>query len=397
MNQRTPDAMGEVGNSRPRVALVSSSYAPYIGGVEEHVRQVARELQADGVAVEVWTVDRGESLGVRDAEGVIVRYLPTPLPATSPGAALRFLVRLPSAWRRWAHAVRQFRPDLVHVHCFGPNGAYALALSRRFRLPLFITSHGETVADDHSVFARSALLRWALRRGLSVAAQVTAPSQFVIDDLQANHDLVGGTVVPNGVVLDGDDGAEELAPKGRYLLGVGRLGRMKGFDLLIDAFAHATLDRDIRLVIAGDGPEQTRLQEAAEKLGLAARIEFTGRLDAAAVARAMSNAIAVVVPSRMEAFGIVALEAWRSGAPLVMTNRGGAPEFVRDGVDGVLVDAVDTVALAEAISRVAGDEALRAALTAAGLERVDEFTWERVAHAYEELYAAVSGRVEGRE
>ena len=313
------------------MALVSSSYAPYVGGVEEHVRQVARELQGGGVDVEVWTVDRGESLGTRKVEGVTVRYLPTPLPAASPGAAIRFLLQLPSAWRHWSAARRRFDPDLLHVHCFGPNGAYALAMARRFGLPLIVTSHGETVADDHAVFSRSALLRTALRRALAVAAQVTAPSQFVIDDLRSNHGLDGGTVVPNGVVLDAPDAPGGAAPAGRYLLGVGRLGRMKGFDLLIDAFARAELARDIRLVIAGDGPEQDRLQAEAEKLGLGDRVEFTGRLDDAAVARAMSGALAVVVPSRMEAFGIVALEAWRSGAPLVMTNRGGAPEFMHDG------------------------------------------------------------------
>jgi glycosyltransferase involved in cell wall biosynthesis len=353
------------------------------------VRQVARELQGDGVDVEVWTVDRGESLGTRNVEGVTVRYLPTPLPAASPGAALRFLLRLPSAWRRWSDARRRFRPELVHVHCFGPNGAYALALGRRFKLPLIITSHGETVADDHAVFARSALLRWTLRRGLAVATQVTAPSQFVLDDLRANHGLIGGTVVPNGVVLDAPEGP---APAGRYLLGVGRLGRMKGFDLLIDAFARAELARDIRLVIAGDGPERDRLEAAAEQLGLRDRVEFTGRLDAAAVAGAMSGALAVVVPSRIEAFGIVALEAWRSGAPLVMTNRGGASEFVRDGVDAILVDPEDPAALGGALSRVGADERFRAQLAIAGHTRVGEFTWVRVARAYEELYAATSGR-----
>lgn len=354
------------------------------------MRHVARQLQSDGVDVEVWTVDRGESLGIRDLEGVTVRYLPTPLPAASPGAVLRFLLRLPSAWRRWTNARRQFEPDLLHVQCFGPNGVFALAIGRRFRLPLIVTSHGETVADDHAVFSRSALLRFALRRALAVAAAVTAPSQFVIDDLRASHGLIGGIVVPNGVVLETPDATED-APNGRYLLGVGRLGHMKGFDLLIDAFAGAELARDIRLVIAGDGPERDRLQMAAEQLGLGDRVEFTGRLDAAAVAGAMSAALAVVVPSRMEAFGIVALEAWRSGAPLVMTNRGGAPEFVRDGVDAILVDPEDPVALGDALRRVSTDERFRVQLAAAGRARVGEFTWVRVARAYEELYDTASG------
>jgi glycosyltransferase involved in cell wall biosynthesis len=166
---------------------------------------------------------------------------------------------------------------------------------------------------------------------------------------------------------------------------------MKGFDLLIEAFARAELERDIRLVIAGDGPEHDRLQAHVERLALGDHVEFTGRLDGAAVAQAMSGALAVVVPSRIEAFGIVALEAWRSGAPLVMTNRGGGPGFVRDGIDGILVDPEDSDALAGALARMSSDEELRARLAAAGRARVGEFTWARVAHAYEELYAAASG------
>jgi glycosyltransferase involved in cell wall biosynthesis len=371
---------------------VSSSYVPYVGGVEEHVRQVARGLRDDGLDVEVWTVDRGESLGVRDVEGVTVRYLPTPLPAASPGAAVRFLLAIPAAWRRWADARRRFRPDVLHVQCFGPNGPYALAMHRRFGTPLLVTSHGETVADDHAVFARSTLLRSALRRALAAAHAVTAPSQFVIDDLRAHYGLVDGTVVPNGVDVDEPAASSLEPPTGRFVLGVGRLGRMKGFDLLIAAFARAELDRDIRLVIAGDGPEWDALQAEVERRGLSGRVDLVGRLDAAAVAAAMSGALAVVVPSRMEAFGIVALEAWGSGAPLVMPNRGGGPGFVRDGVDGILVDPEDPAALADAISRVATDETLRERLADAGRERVGEFTWARVAHAYEELYVAASTR-----
>jgi glycogen(starch) synthase len=391
VDQRTP---GE----RPRVALVSSSYAPYMGGVEEHVRRVAHELRDNGLDVEVWTVDRGESLGVVDDEGVTVRYLPTPLPAASPAAAFRFLRAAPSAWRRWAAARRTFAPDLLHVHCFGPNGVYALVLHRRFRTPLIVTSHGEVVADDHAVFARSRTLRTALRRALASATVVTAPSEFVLDDLRRNHGLVGGMVVPNGVALDlRDDAADgHRAPAGRYLLGVGRLGRMKGFDLLIDAFASAEVARDVRLVIVGDGPERDRLRQEADRLDLGDRVQFAGRMDSEGVAHAMSNALAVVVPSRVEAFGIVALEAWRSGRALVMTNRGGAPGFVRDGIDGILVDPEDRDALAGALSRVSSDEALRSRLGAAGRSRVREFTWASVARAYMGLYAAASGRSASR-
>ncbi|MBM7502739.1 glycosyltransferase family 4 protein [Agromyces aurantiacus] len=386
---------GTPARARHRVALVASSYAPHVGGVEEHVRQVARELAEAGDAVEVWTVDRGTGPGVREIEGVTVRYLPTPLPSGSVGGVGRFLVALPPAWRAWTSAVRAFRPDLLHVHCFGPNGVYALALHRRFRLPLVVTSHGETVADDTAVFERSTVLRVSLRRALRAAAAVTAPSEFVLERLRADFGLVGGEVVPNGVDLTLQGSGQRTPFEGRYVLGVGRLGRIKGFDLLVETFARAGLDPDLRLVIAGDGPERPALEALIRSEALDDRVLMAGRLDPATVADAMAGSIAVIVPSRVEAFGIVALEAWRSGAALVMTSRGGAAGFVRDGVDGVLVDPLDAEASADALRRVVADGDLRARLASAGRSRVAEYTWHRVAAAYLACYERVLARGRG--
>lgn len=118
-----------------RIALVCSSFAPYRGGVEEHVRHTAAALVDRGHEVVVWTVDRGEHLGVRSIDGITARYLPTPLPAARVGALARFARVAPSAWRAWGTALRADRPDLLHVHCFGPNGVYAAALARRHTLP----------------------------------------------------------------------------------------------------------------------------------------------------------------------------------------------------------------------------------------------------------------------
>jgi len=375
----------------PRVALIASSYHPYFGGVEEHVRQVARCYAQAGVPVEVWTVDRGEKLGEQMVDGIRVRYLPTPLPARRAGALARYTLRAPGARRAWRRAHAQFGPDILHVHCFGPNGVYGLRLHRATRTPLVVSSHGETLADDNGIYRRSRLLRGALAEALAAAARVSAPSEFVLDDLRANYALTGGEVVPNGVDLTVHPNPDAVPERERpYLLGVGRLGRMKGFDLLIEAFARSGLGDALRLVIAGDGPEREALQRQAEALGLGDRVRLAGRLDPQHVADSMAAARAVVVPSRAEAFGIVALEAWRSRTALVMTSLGGAPGFVRDGVDGLLVDPTDTEALARCLRAVALDDARREALASAGAERAGQFGWPRVADAYLALYAEVA-------
>ncbi|MCE4027308.1 glycosyltransferase family 4 protein [Microbacterium sp. Au-Mic1] len=410
-----------------RVALITSSYAPHVGGVETHVAEVARALSARGVEVEVWAVDRGGRADAEQADAFAVRYLPTPLPARHASSLARFARRAPGAWSLWARAHRRFRPDALHVHCFGPNGLYALALHRRFGTPLIITSHGETTGDDDNVFAQSALLRRGLRDALTRAAAVTAPSEYVLRDLRARFGLAGGVVVPNGVTLDvvQDDGIRGRLPHGPYLAAVGRLGRMKGFDLLLEALARLRVRSDpgsataagststmleqpgrsaatepaqpvptradARLVIAGDGPERAALQEQVTAHGLEDVVDFLGWCSPAQVATVLAGSRALVVPSRSEAFGIAALEAWRASTALVMTNRGGAGGFVRDGEDGILVDPEDVDALAAAISRVLADPALRSKLAAAGADRVGEFTWERVAERYLQVYTSAEG------
>ncbi|WP_309127660.1 glycosyltransferase family 4 protein [Microbacterium sp.] len=378
---------GSDAGRRHRIALISSSYAPHVGGVEEHVAQIADALHVRGHQVEVWTVDRGARAAPTDTGKVPVRYLPTPLPARRLGALLKYAYTAPAARRRWKAAAGALQPDVLVVQCFGPNGVYALRLHRRTGIPLVVVSHGETLGDDNAVFARSRLLRSTLRDALTASAAHAAPSRYVLDDLTARFGARVGTVIPNGVAALPSIG--DVARQDDLLVAVGRLGRMKGFDLLIDAVSRID---DVRLEIVGDGPERDALQQRIESAGLNSRVRLLGERDASGVAERIAAATAVVVPSRSESFGIVALEAWRGGAPLLMTTRGGAAEFVRDGEDGLLVDPLDIEALATTIRRLIADAGLRSRLATAGAERVRAFSWPRVALLYEMMLDAILRR-----
>ena len=379
-----------------RIALIASSYHPHPGGVEEHVRHLARELVARGHVVAVWTVDRGEHLGTRLVDGIEVRYLPAPLPSRSARGLLSYAARFPSAWWAWMGAWRALRPELLNVQCFGPNGLYALALHRRTRTPLVVSSHGETFTDDHDVFAQSGLLRAGLRRALRDAKAVTGCSSVVLEDLRGRFGLTDGRVVPNGIDLAEASGGVEppwWPEHGPVVLALGRVEHKKGFDLLVRAFAllvsEERLPGSARLVIGGDGSALPDLVRLVEELGLSDRVVLPGRLGRTDVAAAVSHADVFVVPSRVEAFGIVALEAWRDGAPLVMTARGGARDFISDGTDGVLVDPEDTAALATSLARLLDDPQFRQCLASAGRARVRDFDWATVERLYEDVYGAV--------
>jgi glycogen synthase len=383
-----------------RIALVPSSYPPALGGVEELTRHLALNLIAAGDEVEVWTgtpVDTDpETTEVLD--GLVVRRLPMPLPATNWPAVARTATigrRTLGSLRR---AVRAFRPDVLHVQCFGPNGTYATRLSRSAGIPLVVTLQGETVMDDADIFEHSRILRSSLRQGLRQAAAVTACSAFTLADAEARFGLAPGRgrVISNGVDVDQGEarrpvGRPVAVPEDRpYVVALGRLVHKKGFDLLIDAYAGIPeADRDFDVVIGGSGPATAELGQQVTDLGLVGRVHLVGRLSREEVADAMARALVFVMPSRLEPFGIVLLEAWRAKVAVIASSRGGAGEFVRDGEDGLLVDPTDVAALGSSLRRLAADEQLRRRLAAAGHDRVRDFSWPAVTRRYREVYEAV--------
>ncbi|TLP97054.1 glycosyltransferase family 4 protein [Nesterenkonia salmonea] len=375
-----------------RIALIASSFLPRKGGVEEHVANTALQLRALGHEVVVWAADQGDEVP-RDFQGIPLRYLPTPLPARAAGPAVRFLASAPRAWTQWLRAWRRDAPDILHLHCFGPNGLYATALSRLTRTPLVLSNHGETFSDAHGAFDQSGLLRRGLRAGLTRAEVVTSCSQFAAADLERfGIDPGEVQVVFNGINLhEAADGSIPELPE-RYVLGVGRLVGTKGFSNLIRAFAaiadHPTA-AGVHLVIGGEGPEADQLAKLAAETGINDRIHLVGRLDRPQVGTVMANAEILVVPSLVEAFGITILEGWRAGVPVVVTRHGGPPEFVEDGVSGILIDPEDVVTMGEHISGLLADQQRRGVIGAAGAEAVKDFTWENVAQRYQEMYDAV--------
>ena len=389
-----------------RIVLLPSAYPPSVGGVEELTRHLALALVSAGDEVEVWTglPDDHDPETVEIRDGLVVRRFPMPLPATRFSAVTHAAVTGWSTMRGLRRAVATFRPEVLHVQCFGPNGAYATALSRICQVPLVISLQGETLMDDADIFDTSRVLRASLRAGICAADAVTACSAFTLADAEARFGLAPGrgSVIFNGVFLDAgatDGPAVDLpSPLGDvpYLLAIGRVVEKKGFDLLLAGYA--AIDPDLRsadLVIGGTGAALERLEVRAEELGIAAQVHFVGRLSREQVAAAMAGARAFVMPSRLEPFGIVVLEGWRAGTAVVATNRGGPPEFVHDNEDGLLVDPFDGAAMANVLGRLLTDEILRDAIASAGRARVDAFAWPRIAEQYRAVYGSVAaGRAE---
>jgi glycogen synthase len=141
-------------------------------------------------------------------------------------------------------------------------------------------------------------------------------------------------------------------------------------------------------VIAGDGAELGALRERASALSLGERVHLPGRLGRGQVAAVMRGAEVFVMPSRIEPFGIVALEAWAAGVPVVATPHGGAPEFIGHETSGLIADPFDSFELASAIDSLLASPHYRNRLAAAGRAELERFQWPKLVECYERQHGA---------
>jgi glycosyltransferase involved in cell wall biosynthesis len=176
--------------------------------------------------------------------------------------------------------------------------------------------------------------------------------------------------------------AVDLAPaparpsQGRpTILAVTRLGtgeRAKNVDALIRALPRVLRDvPEARLTVIGDGSLRNELRALAQGLGVAGRLDLPGAVDRGTLDRAYAGAAAFALPSSKEGFGIVYLEAWASGLPVVGSTFGAAGELIDDGVDGYTVDPADVPALARALIALLRDPQCALRMGAAGRAKVE--------------------------
>jgi glycosyltransferase involved in cell wall biosynthesis len=176
---------------------------------------------------------------------------------------------------------------------------------------------------------------------------------------------------------------------GPYVIGVGRLERQKGFDVLLRAFAQSRLRDTHRLVLIGEGSHGGALEALARELGVQQRLVLPGWQDNPW--SLMRRADLFVLPSRWEGFGNVVIEAMASGVPVIVSDCSYGPkEIVRDGQDGLVVPTEDVAATCVAIERVSQDAALRERLVTSASERAREFDVPRIVARYQALFLEVA-------
>jgi rhamnosyl/mannosyltransferase len=362
---------------RPLAILhVYKDYAPVIGGIENHVGQLARAQAAAGHTVTVLVTDPAGGGRVAVEQGVKV----------SRARRLATVASTPLSWDLARQLAAQ-RPDLTHLHV--PYPVAEAAWLARGRPPLVVTYHSDVVRQR----ALGALWAPGLRRLLQRAARVLAtnPNYAASSPFLRRVEAGRLAIVPLGIDPAPFEAARERAgwpaTDGSRLVFVGRLRYYKGLEVLLAAMPSLP---GVTLTVIGDGPEGPALAAQAAALGLEARVRWLGSLPDEALPAQLAAADTYVLPAvaRSEAFGIVLLQAMAAGLPLVTTELGTGTSWVnRHGETGLVVPPRDPAALAAALQALQADAARREALGRAGQARVRaEFTETAMVQRVEAVY-----------
>ncbi|MCI9483226.1 MAG: glycosyltransferase family 4 protein, partial [Clostridiaceae bacterium] len=396
-----------------RIAMLTSNYKPFVGGVPISIERLADGLRRRGHMVFVFAPECGDTRAVDD---IFTYRFRTVRPLQRGGFRPSQLFD-PAVGRLFPN----LGADVIHVHDPFLVGQLGLRLGRRYGVPVVFTHHTRYDQYLHYVRAYAAVEARArdghpLTAGLLrevreswLPAYVTAfenrcdaviaPSETLRQDLLGAGVQSPICVLPTGLtdaafLRDEPASArlrKELLGGRKYLLcTVSRLGREKNLDILLRGMAllKERIGSSFRLVMIGEGPERAALESLRDRLGLTEEVQFPGVVSNDQLAIWHRACDLFVFASRSETQGIVLLEAMAAGRPVVALRASGSQDVVRDGENGLLTCEAE---LAPRIADVLTDGRLRRSLSGQALMTASHYTVCEVARSAEALYCELGG------
>ncbi|HSR28931.1 MAG TPA: glycosyltransferase family 4 protein [Anaerolineae bacterium] len=360
-------------------------YWPDIGGTQTLAKITLRALAERGHEILVLTTRTSQKMPeAAQHEGIPIQRMP--FWSALNGKDMRLVLRLQA---QVAALKLQFLPDLIHIDFSGYTAFFQVATAKKAPAPTVLEFHNDVTGFQTRTDT-------TLRRLLEQADWVTGVSKSTLESVQ--------TAMPS--IIDRSSVVYACAPtweaarfgppsENPVVLGIGRLDREKGFDVLIAAAARlAGAFPGLQVRIVGDGPERAALEAQADGLGLRGIVVFSGSIPNENLPKYLAEARVVVVPSRYrEPFGLVAVEAAALARPVVASNMGGLAEVVVHGETGLLVEMENPQALATAIAQVLADPVGARKMGLAAQRRAgQEFSLAKRVDAHEALYHRLTAR-----
>ena len=293
---------------------------------------------------------------------------------------------------KMAEVMTRYDLDILHVHYAIPHSisAYLAKMMLSDRVVPFVTTlHGTDitlVGNDRSYLPIT-------RFGIEQSDAVTAVSEYLrrrtIDEFQIRRPV---TVVPNFVDCNVYGPAKDKSIRSKFanedegiLIHISNFRPVKRIEDVIAIFSLVRQKRKARLLMVGDGPDRPKAEWLANTHGVAGEVLFVGKQSD--MSQLLSISDILLLPSDLESFGLVALEAMACEVPVIATRVGGVPEVVRHGVDGFLYDVGDVSSMAEGCLAILDNPQLRSDLGQAARDRARRnFCASTIVLQYEDLY-----------
>ena len=293
---------------------------------------------------------------------------------------------------KMAEVMTRYDLDILHVHYAIPHSisAYLAKMMLSDRVVPFVTTlHGTDitlVGNDRSYLPIT-------RFGIEQSDAVTAVSEYLrrrtIDEFQIRRPV---TVVPNFVDCNVYGPAKDKSIRSKFanedegiLIHISNFRPVKRIEDVIAIFSLVRQKRKARLLMVGDGPDRPKAEWLANTHGVAGEVLFVGKQSN--MTQLLSISDILLLPSDLESFGLVALEAMACEVPVIATRVGGVPEVVRHGVDGFLYDVGDVSSMAEGCLAILDNPQLRSDLGQAARDRARRnFCASTIVLQYEDLY-----------
>jgi glycosyltransferase involved in cell wall biosynthesis len=248
----------------------------------------------------------------------------------------------------WAPLLRG-NLDVLILPGWESPAAWELLLEAKLRGVRTVAFYESSAGSHRFPSGPVALMRRQFFRNVDAVITVGAASRFAVEGFGVSPDRIvstHNTVDVTGIHSAGKGGAHSAADRAERYAYLGQLIHRKNVDGLIDAFA--LMPGSARLVIAGEGPEESRLRGQATALGLDERVDFRGYVPYAEVPALLNEVSTLVLPSRSEVYGMVVVEALAAGVQVVVTDRCGVYPDV-DGLPGVFAAQLSDTSLRRAM------------------------------------------------
>ena len=366
-----------------KIAILIAGFPPRsIGGVEIATLNIALELAERGHEVHIITTgdeklkgDKRESLHIHYIQHDIVQE-------SSLWAAISYAIKA-------LVQIKKINPDIVHAQRFYREGLSAWLAKVFFKKPYCTWCHG---ADIYLSWRFKSIASKLFLKSADAVIALTQDMERKIQEI-CNRDAF---VIPGGIDLRRFEGlsrknaAKSSTDSERIILFVGRLHPLKGVAYLVEAmYTIIHSNPRVRLLIVGDGEERSNLENLTNKLGLAKYISFTGKVPHEKVPEYMATADVLVLPSLVEGFGVVLLEAMACGLPIVATNVGGIPEIVQDGENGLMAESENSREIADKVLMIFENDELRKRISQNNLEKAKNYSWKAVVDKLEKVYQGI--------